>query len=298
MLMDIYRLEIHALGVEKTLITEDTKFWEDFEIAIRECFVEMNTMEYEPELRAPCILSTNERLLKSFNISYDGYAASRLTKKLRPPSPVKLLSHVFGGGSGAIAGAGNSSPTKLAKPVLVVDQRTRLPPPGAKRSASSEAQQQKITLVKDETEALEPSGLSMFNRLEKTVEVYITGLRSAVEGYGFNLMQAPDEDLSIPGIPYAKQKAAHEVYSGLVRFLRGEWTEKIGTLVGRKVLDVLIDIYSKIHSFKTSMVSKFFVRTLGQARLLGRIPGLVLRHFVRYDTSEPTRIPQTDGAVQ
>lgn len=210
-------------------------------MAIRECFVEMSTMEYDTELRAPSILSANERLLRSFKVSYDGFAASKLTRRLRPGSPAKLLSSMF---TTAQVGSGNSSPVKTPRPLLI-DNRTRLPPPGGKRSASGEAALQKVMLVKDEQEALEPTGLNMFTRLEKVVELYLNGLIGVVQGYGFNLMAVPDPKQPLHGIPFEKQVEAHKLYAGFVEFLRGEWTEKIGTLVGRKVLDSLFDIYGE-----------------------------------------------------
>ncbi|RPB21530.1 hypothetical protein L211DRAFT_889724 [Terfezia boudieri ATCC MYA-4762] len=240
---------IHALGVLRTIIVSDKEFWPSFSTIIRESFVEMSTMECEAGLRAPCIMSTNERLLRSFKVSYDGYNASRLTRRLRPGSPAKIFSSVFGTGSTQV-GAGNSSPTKSSKPVLLVDQRTRLPPPGGKRTASGEASQQKITLVKDEREALESSGLNMFMRLEKTVELYLNGLRSVMTGYGFNIMAVPDKKQPLPDVPFEKQCEAHKLYAGFVDFIRAEWTEKIGSLVGRKVLDYLFDIWDSLSEFQ------------------------------------------------
>ncbi|KAF8446975.1 hypothetical protein BDZ91DRAFT_803284 [Kalaharituber pfeilii] len=234
------KFEIHALGHATVNISRYKDFWHDFHMNLCCCFLEMNTMDYEPETRAPCLLSANERLLKSFNVSYDGHATSRLTRKLRPPSPVKLLNQVFGS---SVAGSGNSSPTKMAKPVLLSSDRVRLPPPRASRAELSDAQQ-KITLVKDERETLDTSGMSVFVRLEKLVEVYIQGLRTAVMGHGFNLM-APPEYYKEQGEASTKEFEACKVYTGFVKFFKEEWIDKIGVLVGRKGLTDLLVVYER-----------------------------------------------------
>lgn len=235
------RFEIHALGHETVQVVENHKFWYDLHVALSTCFVEMHTMLMMANTRTPCIMATNERLLKSFNVNYDGNATSRLTRKLRPPSPVKLLNHVFGSSQ---AGAGNSSPTKMAKPVLVVAERTKLPPPPGPSRMHSEAQQ-KITLVKDEQEGLDTSGIGVFVRLEKIIEVYVTGIKHLMLGFGWNLMGKPEPEESPDPDIYKREVESTTAYEGLVKFLRGEWNEKIGLMVGRSKLDELLVIYGK-----------------------------------------------------
>ncbi|KAI5807263.1 hypothetical protein DFH27DRAFT_312028 [Peziza echinospora] len=252
---DELKLEIHARSYSAIHTIKDVDFKHQFSTFLSDCFIEMNSMEYEPETK-PDAFSFNERLLRSLNVSYDGHV-SRLTRKLRPPSPVKLLSQVFGS---SVPGAGNSSPAKMAKPVLQVGERTKLPPPqvsGMHRADSTEAAQ-KITLVKDETESLDATGIEGFMRLEKLVEVYIQGLRTVMSGFGVNLLADPTRAI-IPHESYRERAIeAHEIYTGFVKFFREEWSLKNHPMVGRDGLERLCAVYEKLGPAMINEFADFF----------------------------------------
>ncbi|RPA75449.1 hypothetical protein BJ508DRAFT_19323 [Ascobolus immersus RN42] len=195
--------------------------------------------QHPPLARA--VTYANERLLKSLNIGFDG--ESRLSKVLRPASPVKMISAFLGGGPG-----GGVSPGKRPQSIHLTEN-LMLPPAGGPVRGNSQTD-----LRGSPTYAASPSREAVtgeLKRLEVIFEGFVMALKYHAGQENFNpsfaniyvdeVDELHLEMMRTINIEAAKRAAFGTTFGAFLKFMRNDWKERMGVLISKKGVDELLE---------------------------------------------------------
>lgn len=213
----------------------------------------LHSLPQHPPLTS-ALMSANRKLMRASGVPFDG--ESRFSK-LRPPSPVKLFSSFLGNTPSSVPG----SPSRN-RPVLLDRTQSQMLPPKMERMPG--VVQKRATVLgvegwdgfEDSNDIVEgDASITMANesplkRLEETFETFVTALRvfssadvdmqPLRETYGVD-DAAVGEFLEImisdpKSVRVEMDLGVDIVFEAFRRFLRGEWKDGMGPVIGPKGL--------------------------------------------------------------
>lgn len=217
----------------------------------------LHSLPQHPPLMAP-LMSANRKLMRALGVPFDG--ESRFSR-LRPPSPVKLLSSVFGSSSSNTPST-PGSPNK-SRPLLDRSQSQMLPPKMLDRSSAMLLKRSTVLgLVGDlnegegigeiSSQSITMPSESPLKRLEGTFEAFVLALKAFPSIEDFDLMPLRQmhevDDAAVEGLlermarrsPHAESAEAGTsidvMFEAFQRFLRREWKEGMGSVIDGKGL--------------------------------------------------------------
>lgn len=214
----------------------------------------LHSLPQHPPLTS-ALLSANRKLLRALNVPFDGES---MFSKLRPPSPVKLFSSFLGSNNPNTA---PGSPSKN-RPVLLDRTQSQMLPPRMERMPNMLQKRATVLGVEgwngfgDTDNDLEgDASITMANesplkRLEETFEAFVAALKifsssdvdlqplrelygvddAAVEGFLENMVHNPKS------VRVETDLGVDIVFEAFRRFLRGEWKDGMGPVIGPKGL--------------------------------------------------------------
>ncbi|KAG0639543.1 hypothetical protein HOY80DRAFT_962743 [Tuber brumale] len=220
--------------------------------------VRLHSLPQHPPLTAP-LMSANRKLLRSLGVPFDG--ESRFSR-LRPPSPVKLLSSVFGS-SNSNSPSTPGSPSK-SRQLMDRAQNQMLPPKMLDRSSAMLQKRSTVLGIMGDwngepdegdleisLQSITMPSESPLKRLEETFEAFVKALKKLSSADHSDLMPLRNiqgiDDAAVEEflrMMLADPRAARNdkkmgidiVVDAFRRFLRREWKDGMGSVIGGKGL--------------------------------------------------------------
>ncbi|CUS10120.1 unnamed protein product [Tuber aestivum] len=220
--------------------------------------VRLHSLPQHPPLTA-ALMSANRKLLRSLGVPFDG--ESRFSK-LRPPSPVKLLSSVFGSSNSNSPGT-PGSPSK-SRQLMDRTQSQILPPKMLDRSSAMLQKRSTVLGIMGDwngepgegdleisLQSITMPSESPLKRLEETLEAFVKALKKLSSAEHSDLMPLRNmqdvDDAAVEGflgMMLTDPKAARGerrmgvdiVFDAFRRFLRREWKDGMGSVIDGKGL--------------------------------------------------------------
>ncbi|KAL7267152.1 hypothetical protein RUND412_010272 [Rhizina undulata] len=211
------------------------------------------------------LMSANRKLMRSLGVPFDG-ESSRFSR-LRPPSPVKLFSSILGNNNNnPPISSGPTSPQKKQNPLDRTPQQVLQPKSSPERAAFILQKRNTVIGLIEQHHSMEDDGdkeshlqkitmaiESPLKKLEETFEAFVTALKmvfsagadlrplwdttdvdeALVEEFRQQMVQNPKM------VRVEKDMGIETVFGALDKFLKREWKDGMGSVVGMKNLEEL-----------------------------------------------------------
>ncbi|PUU75447.1 hypothetical protein B9Z19DRAFT_1030955 [Tuber borchii] len=239
--------------------------------------VRLHSLPQHPPLTAP-LMSANRKLLRSLGVPFDG--ESRFSR-LRPPSPVKLLSSVFGSSNSNAPGT-PGSPSK-SRQLMDRTQSQMLPPKMLDRSSAMLQKRSTVLGIMGDwngepdegdleisSQSITMPSESPLKRLEETLGGFVKVLKKLSSAEHSDLMPLRNmqgvDDAAVEGflgMMLTDPKTARNekgmgidiVFDAFKRFLRREWKDGMGSVIDGKGL---VELRSKSDTLYPGDFEDFF----------------------------------------